>query len=219
MTSYKIYLFGCLFCFAHVLSAQNLFIQEQQNTDKRFQGLYTGVSFSIQNIFGGALIDDLDVLAQKSGFVLELLAGYRLQLLDRRLVIGAEYLYGFTNGDMTIQDPRYSFAVNYQNDQQIGLSLNVGYAFGESRDYLAYFMIGQGRRNFDISFTDQSGILYVQEDQQNFDRFGLGFESNITNKISARLNASKVFVDYGDLKVSQDVEDKLDFNLALIFQL
>lgn len=219
MTSYKIYLFGCLFCFAHVLSAQNLFIQEQQNTDKRFQGLYTGVSFGIQNIFGGALIDDLDVLAQKSGFVLELLTGYRLQLLDRRFVLGAEYLYGFTSGDMEIRDLQYSFVINYRNDHQIGLALNLGYAFGKNRDYLTYFMIGQGRRNFDISFTDQGGTLYGQEDQQNFDRFGLGFEARISQQISTRVNVSKIFVNYGDLNVSQDVEDKLDVNLAFIFQL
>ncbi|MEQ9402853.1 MAG: outer membrane beta-barrel protein [Cyclobacteriaceae bacterium] len=193
--------------------------QELQNTQKRFQGLYAGASFGIQNIFGGAFIDDLDLLAQKSGFVFELLGGYRLQLLDRRFVLGAEYLYGFSNGDMNIRDPRYSFVVNYRNDHQIGLSLNLGYAFGESRDYLAYFMIGQGRRNFDISFMDLIGASHVQKDQQNFDRFGLGFEANISQQISTRVNASKIFVDYGELKVSQDVEDKLDVNLALIFQL
>ena len=193
--------------------------QEQNSTEKRFQGMYGGASFGIQNIFGGAYIDDLDVLAQKSGFAFELVGGYRLQLLKGRFVLGAEYQYGFTDGDLSVKDPRHSFMVNYENDRQISISLNVGYTLGKGHDYLVYLMLGQGRRNFDIFFTDQSGTTYHQEDQQNFDRVGLGFETKITHKFSTRMNASKILTDYGELEVSQDVEDKLDFNLALIFQL
>lgn len=193
--------------------------QEQQKVVKRFQGIYAGASFGSQNIFGGAYIDDMDLLAQKSGFVFELLGGYRLQLLDRKLVVGAEYLYGFTDGDLSIEDPRTSSSVDYSNDRQIGLSVNLGFAFGNNRHHLAYFLIGQGRRNFDISIVDQNGSTYTQEDQQNFDRFGIGFETNLYRHLSARINVSKIFVDYGEMNVSQNVEDKLDFNLAFIFQL
>ena len=191
--------------------------QESQTSEKKFQGVYTGISLGVQNIFGGAFIDEVDVLAQKSGFVLEILGGFRFQLLERRFVLGAEYQYGFTNGDMSIEDNL--FTVNYSNNRQIGLSLNLGYAFGENRNHLAYFLIGQGRRNFDIIIREQAGTTYTQMDQQNFDRFGLGVETNFSRQISCRLNVSRIFVDYGDLIVTQDVEDKLDVNLAFIFQL
>lgn len=190
----------------------------QDTKSRPFQGPYLGVSTGSQNIFGGAFIDDLDVLGQKSGFVLDILGGYRLQLLNERLVIGAEYLYGYTDGDMTYVDPRYGFNINYQNDRQIGIAMNLGYAFGVERNYHAFIVIGQCRRKFEIDFMDNGGVIYNQKDEQNFERYGLGFEAKSFEKISLRISAAKISVDYGELELTQNVEDRFDFNAAVIFQ-
>lgn len=190
----------------------------QDTKSRPFQGPYLGVSLGSQNIFGGAFLDDLDVLAQKSGFVLDILGGYRLQLLDERLVVGAEYLYGFTDGDLTYRDPRYGFKIDYQNDRQIGIAMNLGYAFGVERNYHAFIVIGQCRRKFEIDFMDNGGVIYNQKDEQNFERYGLGFEAKSFEKISLRISAAKISVDYGELELTQNVEDRFDFNAAVIFQ-
>jgi len=55
-----------------------------------FDGFYLGSSIGSQNIFGGAFINNLDFLTQKSGFVLELVSGYRRQFLKNRLLVGFE---------------------------------------------------------------------------------------------------------------------------------
>lgn len=188
-----------------------------QNT-KNFNGPYGAFLIGIQNNFAGALIDDLDVLAQESSFVVEFSGGYRLQLLRERVTLGAEYLFGLIDGDLSTKDPRYGFEVNYKNDTQTGVAINVGFVFGNQHQWHSFVTFGRGSRKFEIDFTDQGGTSHNQIDEQNFDRIGFGLERVIVSKFTARFNISKIKVDFGNLQTTQDVEDKLDYNLALIYQ-
>lgn len=93
---------------------------QNQTEHKYFDGPYLGVSMGSQNIFGGAFINDLDLLAQKNGFVLEFLPGIRKQIFNDRMMIGFELQFGITDGDLITMDPRYQWEVSYENSTQKG---------------------------------------------------------------------------------------------------
>ena len=57
--------------------------------DKAFSGLYGGVEVGRQNIIGGSLIDDIDVLTQDTRTVLGFQGGLRYQF-DMGFLIGIE---------------------------------------------------------------------------------------------------------------------------------
>ncbi|MEL7120134.1 MAG: outer membrane beta-barrel protein [Bacteroidota bacterium] len=205
------------FCFSNICNAQ--FSDKQILNNRNYDGLYIGASIGAQNIFGGAFIDDLDIIAQKSGLALDVSVGIRQQILNDRIVVGAEFLYGFTDGDLQEIDVRNDINIDYLNSQQLGVGINLGYAFGPERNILVSVMLQQARRNFDISFLNLDGESANQDDRQNFDRYGVMVEFPLLNKISLKANVSQVSVDFGDVEVSQDLKNQFDFNVGVIFTL
>ena len=139
--------------------------------------------------------------------------------MNDRIVVGAEFLYGFTDGDLQEIDIRNDISIDYLNNQQLGVGINLGYAFGPERNILVSVMLQQARRNFDISFLNLNGENANQDDRQNFDRYGVMVELPLLNKISLKANVAQVSVDFGDVEVSQDLKNQFDFNVGVIFTL
>lgn len=202
-----------------ILILLSIHLQAQEDVDnERFDGMYLGSSVGIQNIFGGALIDELDLLAQKSGFVFETSLGYRKQFANERLLAGVELQFGFTNGDLTETDLRNQSSVTYQNSSQGGYGLMIGGVLGKSMRLLVFSYLNNTRRNFDIQITPVAGGAYMQEDGQVFTRYGIGAELPVWGRLHIKASFGAVMTDYGDLVASQSVNDKMDMNLGVSFQ-
>ncbi|MCE7994905.1 MAG: porin family protein [Roseivirga sp.] len=185
---------------------------------RKFDGLYFGAGIGTQNIFGGAFINELDVLAQKQGFVLELSTGYRRQFLNDQLLVGLEFQYGITDGDLKAFDDRFDLDIFYSNNSQSGYGLTLGITPGVRKKYLIYTYAKITERSFEIEFTETNGTDHFQSDGQRFLQYGLGLELHLTKKLNLRTSFGRVDVDFGDMMTSQDVEDQFDINLGLVFQ-
>nr|WP_299485355.1 outer membrane beta-barrel protein [uncultured Allomuricauda sp.] len=207
-------LYLLLFLFSLTIS----FGQQSELSNGHFDGPYIGLTFGSQNIFGGAFIDDLDVLGQKSGLVVELSPGYRKQFLNDRLVVGVAFQFGLSDGDLTQTDTRNQMMVDYKNNSQFGYGIQLGVALGQKKGFLLYAFGNDTKRNFDITVTAINGLSFTQKDGQRFGRYGLGLEVPVYKKININANVGRVSVDYGDLETNIDVDDKTDFNLGITYQ-
>lgn len=190
----------------------------QGNSKHLFDGFYFGTTIGIQNIYGGAFIDDLDLLGQKSGFVLELSTGYRKQFHESRFMVGIEIHYGFTDGDLVETDPRYQFDVFYKNKAQRGFGLLYGVIVGSNKNFLIHGYTNLTIRNFDIEFTEVDGTFNTQEDGEGSLRYGVGLEVHLKKRFNIRTTIGRLNADFGDKVTSQDVEDKFDINLGVVYQ-
>lgn len=199
------------------LKAQNPDTDTAKNS-KYFDGFHLGISVAVQNIFGGAFIDDLDVLGQKSGFVTEFSAGYRKQFVNDRLVIGAELQFGITDGNLEQIDTRNEMTIDYKNNSQFGYGINLGVALGKKKKTLLSTYGIVTKRNFDITISETSGATFTQKDGQRFLRYGLGLEIPVSGNFNLKANVGRVNVDYGDLETNIDVGDKTDFGLGVVYQ-
>ncbi len=216
---FKACILHLFFLFLSLCLSVSVFGQNVANDiqeEKHFDGFNVGIALGSQNIFGGAFIDELDVLAQKSGFVVDFSVGFRKQIIQRKAVIGATFFYGLTSGDLQETDPRNQISIDYQNSTQVGFGLQLGGVIGEKEKVLLYLLAQQSRRVFDIELTSTDGMKYQQEDTQNFEKYGVGVEFPVYKKINVLVNVAKISVDFHDLEVSMDVEDKLDFNVGLL---
>lgn len=186
--------------------------------EKSFDGPYLGVNVGAQNIFGGALIDELDVLSQKSGFVLEFSSGYRWQFSRNKLVFGAELQYGITDGNLEQTDTRNQMKIDYENNSQFGYGLNFGVALGKKRCVLLTTYAYITRRSFDINIRETTGFAFTQKDVQRFIRYGLVLESPIYKRLHLKASIGRIYVDYGDLETNMDVDDKWDIAIGANYQ-
>lgn len=172
----------------------------------------------VQNIFGGAFIDNLDMLGQKSGFVTEFSAGYRKQLVNDRLLIGAELQFGITDGNLEQIDTRNQMEIDYKNNSQFGYGVNIGIALGRKKKILLYTYGNVTKRNFDITISEVGGTTFMQEDGQRFLRYGIGFEIPVSGNFHLKATVGRVDVDYGDLETNINVENKTDLGLGVMYQ-
>ena len=131
-------------------------------------------------------------------------------------MVGAEFSFGWTDGNMEEIDPRYDIMIFYENNNQLGVGLQAGVVLGATHQILLYAFYNEAKRKFNISFETLAGVTYTQEDTQNFGRFGLGAEFPLFEKLHVRANVAKSYTDYGDLETSMNVNDKLDFNLGVL---
>lgn len=191
---------------------------DASKTEKYFDGFHLGISMGVQNIFGGAFIDNLDVLGQKSGFVTEFSTGYRKQFVNDRLVIGAELQFGITEGNLEQIDTRNQMEIDYKNNSQFGYGVNIGVALGRKKKILLYTYGTVTKRNFDITITETNGTNFTQEDGQGFNRYGLGLEIPVLGNFNVKAIVGRVNVDFGDLETNIDVDDKTDFSLGVVYQ-
>lgn len=195
--------------------AQNI-EDEKLIGDKYFDGFHVGLDVGFQNIFGGAFIHNVDVLAQESGLVLGISAGYRRQLINDRLLIGAELQWAFSDGDL--DQTHLDFRINYKNQTQFGYGVNIGVVLGKRKKVLLYVYGKETKRDFDIAIVNLDGASFNQKDSQIFFRYGLGVEIPLHQWFNLTGAIGSVKTDYGDVETNMTLDDKLDFNLGLIYQ-
>ncbi len=183
----------------------------------KFSGLYTGALFGSQNIFGGSYVEGVDVLAQKSGFVLDFPVGLRLQTLNERLVLGLEFTLGITDGDLFHQDDTKPLTINYSNSFQRGFGGMAGWVPGRGRTLLLFLYLNETKRKFDVDIRDRHG-KYSQKDKQGMLKYGLGLELPLKGILHLRASAGLMRVDFGDRITNINIEDRGDFMAGLIFQ-
>ncbi|WP_148232111.1 outer membrane beta-barrel protein [Maribacter sp. HTCC2170] len=192
--------------------------QESTTNHTHFNGFYIGLNLGYQNFFGGALIDDLDVLAQESKFALDFTPGFRKQFWKNKVVVGVEFLFGVTDGDLTTEDPRNQSLIIYENNIQTGLGVNAGIALGKQTNYLLYIYGQLARRNYDVTILNQNQTVDQQEDQQNFKRYGIGLEMPIWHHFSIKSMLGLTAVNFGDMITNIDVQNQIDFSVGLNYQ-
>lgn len=180
-----------------------------------FNGFYLGLDIGFQNIFGGAFIDDVDVLAQESKAVLGFSIGYRKRLFNSPILLGLQINYGFTDGNLTHSEPANQLKINYENNSQLGWGFDTGYAFGDNLFLFGYLQ--EARREFEITIVSPLGT-FQQMDTQNFIKYGIGIEKNLNNAINLRIAIGQVYVDYEDLVTNIDVDDKMDVTIGITYK-
>ncbi|MEX0300625.1 MAG: outer membrane beta-barrel protein [Kordiimonas sp.] len=200
---------------AYVLNVGNVNAQEQSQP-KLFDGLYGGIEISMQNIYGGAFLDNVDVLQEDTRAIGSIIAGWRKQF-DKGLVIGIEGQFGLTDGNLRREQYEGLVNIDYANSSQIALGIKFGYALGVEKDWLLFGYTTIARRSFDITVSAPSGT-FSQEDIQGILQYGVGIEKRWKNGWGVRATAGTVYTDFGDLVTNIDVTGKIDTALALTYQ-
>ena len=183
-----------------------------------FDGLYLGVSVGYQNIFGGSFVNGVDILAQDTRRVLDIPIGYRKQFIKGRYLVGIEYSFGFTDGNLRHVDDINQLEITYENDSQSGFGGIGGVAIGRKRSFLIYGYLNETSRNFEVRIIDQGKVIR-QRDEQGMLKYGLGLEAHLWLGLNFRASVGGLRVDFGDQITNIDVEDELDLMIGLIYQL
>ncbi|MEZ4956918.1 MAG: hypothetical protein R2825_25395 [Saprospiraceae bacterium] len=186
--------------------------------NKYFDGFYLGANAGSQNLFGGSFVDGVDVLAQESRFVAEVLIGFRKQFLKGRMLAGAELQLGFTDGKLMHNDPSKSLTIKYENNFQSGYGLTLGAVFLKNKNLLVYAYAFETERKFDVTIRDAFGF-YKQKDEQGMLKYGLGAEAHLWKGLTARVTMGRLRVDFGDLPTNINVEDKWDMTFGFVYHL
>ena len=191
-------------------------LADDHNSTKHFDGLYSGVELGLQNIYGGAFIDNLDILQRETKFIGSILLGWRHQL-DSSLVFGLEGQLGLTDGDLTRNERNKSLNITYQNSSQLAAGLTIGYALGTKKDWLLYSYVFATRRDFDLSINIGNSH-FTQEDRMGILRYGLGIEKQWQNGFGIKLTAGSNYTSFGDLTTNMDVNGKLEAAAGIVYQ-
>jgi hypothetical protein len=207
--------FSLLITLAGLLSASKTIAQTQQ---KNFDGLYLTLQAGSQNVFGGSWVNDMDILAQESRFVVDMGAGFRKQFLKERFLLGIEFVYGFMDADLSYQSEADQLSINYQCKTQTGFGGMAGVALGSKRNNLVFVYGNETTRKFEVTIRDEFGPYY-QKDEQGMFKYGVGFERHVFKRFNIRASIGGLLVDFGDMPTNIDVEDKLDVMAGLSFQL
>ena len=189
-------------------------IAQANEPGPRYQGVYTGISIGKQNYFGGAFLDDLDVLSQKSARLIDLSAGWRTPLSEG-WVLAIEGAYGIADGNLFLQNANYT--IDYQNEYQLSGGLIAGKIVGQAKNWMLFAYSYFTLRKFDIQISSATGS-FSQQDEQGVWRYGLGLERRLLKNWSVRASLGQTYVDLGGLKTNIEVNDKADAMIGLVYQ-
>ena len=192
--------------------------QSAPEGDRRyFSGFYMGMNIGSQNLFGGAFISGVDVLAQERRRVIEFSAGLRRQFLGDHVFAGAEVQYGLTDGNLMHFDPPSQSDVSYENLSQRGFGLTFEVAGGPGGAVALYSYTRATDRVFEISVVDPGGS-YAQTDGQSFLQYGVGAEVRISGSWHVDASVGRQLVDFGDLVTNIELEKKMDLTVGFVHQ-
>ncbi len=108
-----------------LMASENIITQE-----KVFSGFYGGVEVGRQNIIGGSLVNNIDVLSQDTRTVFSLQIGLRFQF-DIGIVVGAEGSLGFMDSKLNLSNPIKQLYITYENNMRLVLGAMIGFAIRE----------------------------------------------------------------------------------------
>jgi hypothetical protein len=187
----------------------------EADREARFSGAYAGVNLVSQNVWGGSLVNGVDVLAQDRRTVTEFNAGLRKQTAGG-WVFGVEFQYGTLDGDLNHVDTGASLSVQYRNSSQFGFGGEIGRVIGASGRNLLFLYGYETTREFDVSI--QNGLLTgSQTDEQGFFRYGLGLETVWTPRIRTEVLVGTYRVDFGSQITNIDVSGESELALGLVY--
>lgn len=181
-----------------------------------FDGFHFGAGLASQNVWGGSLVDGIDVLAQDRRMVLELSGGWRKQF--GRFVAGVEAQFGFLDGTLFHANPVDSLTVQYEGNRQNGFGLTVGGVLGSRHQTLLFAYAFETTRRFEVVIQDGSRLLR-QKDEQGFLRYGIGAETRLVGGLGLRATIGAYRVDFGDLVTNIDVSGEMEYTLGVVYQL
>lgn len=210
--------FSCtlLICFCFLKSyGQN---SEPNPSTLLFTGVYTGLNGGTQNVFGGSYVNNMDILAQKSRFVTELIFGYRRQFLKGKLMAGLEFQLGFLDADLEYSDPAEPLRITYDCKNQSGIGITIGSSFGQKKNFALFGYLNETTRKFDVE-VQQGSSRFSQKDEQGMLKFGIGTEYHVYKILNVRATFGSMNVDFGNQMTNIDVEDKYDFTFGIVIQL
>lgn len=183
---------------------------------RKFEGLYLGVNTGIQNVFSGAIINELSVPEQSSRWVTEFFIAHRWQFLHDRIVFGLEVQVGLTDGNLTRSYGVFpKLDIDFANNSQAGLGYTLGYVVGRQQRLLIYSYLYQIRRTFDISLSDNGRILEWQRNSHTALRYGLGAEYRMAKSFSIR---TALGTQSTDLDSPITINEALEATLSFVYQ-
>jgi hypothetical protein len=185
--------------------------------ERPFRGLYGGVDYSRQNIVGGSLVNGVDILQHDTRRAIDFFGGTRYQF-HFGLVFGAEAGYGLTDGDLRLSDPASQLAIDYANDSQWFYGLQIGWAFGPRRSWMAFAYLSEVSRDFDVTIQTR-GQTFRQSDEQGMLRYGGGLEWRLAGPLGLRASLGSARADFGGRRTNIDVDDELELSVGLIVQI
>lgn len=189
---------------------------EESPVTRHFEGFYLGINTGIQNVFSGAIINELSVPEQSSRWVTEFFIAHRWQFLHDRVVFGLEVQVGLTDGNLTRSYGVFpQLDIDYANNNQAGLGYTLGYVAGNQQRLLIYSYIYQIRRTFDISLIDDGRILAWQRNSHTALRYGMGAEYNMGKSFSIRTALGSQSTDI-DSRIT--IDHALEATLSFVYQ-
>ncbi len=195
-----------------LMASENISAQE-----KVFSGFYGGVEVGRQNIIGGSLVNNIDVLSQDTRTVFSLQIGLRFQF-DIGVVVGAEGSLGFMDSKLNLSDPIKQLYITYENNMQSVYGAIVGFAIGADKEWLVFGYISEATRNFDVAIK-QGTERFNQKDEQGILRYGIGLEKNIIKHLNLRISAGTSRADFGDQETNITIKNKFEFAVGAVLQL
>ncbi len=156
-----------------------------QGNLKNFNGLYTGLEFGSNYMFGGAQVDNEETIGQGNVPIAGVLLGWR-KSYNNHFSLGVEAQLNKPFGSFENSENPDGTVVSYEIKPQSALQFNLGYTFGVNKKSLlfGYFAFNQTRFNIDIN---RPSGQFKQTDFENFGRIGLGYEYVIMKAFSARI--------------------------------
>lgn len=191
------------------------FAQAQEPTPSAdnhpYAGAYLGFEVGRQNVFGGAFLDGLDVLAEDGTGVAGLYGGWRWAL-SPDWVLGIEGQVGFVDGDLSLTTGPVS--IEYDNDAQLAVGLTLGRTLGQQRRWLIYGYALATERDFDIRIRTPVG-QFAQEDRQGFWRWGMGVETRLSDDWHLRGTLGTSSVDFSG-RTNIDIDGEVDVMVGVL---
>lgn len=185
-----------------------------QADESDFNGPYAGLSAGRYQVFAGALIAGVDVLAQDARTGADIVAGWRRRS-DAGWVIGLELQIGALEGDL--RQRFLGVDVDYRPRQQRGYAVTFGKLMGGRHTSLMYAYVGEMDREFDVLIHEPGGVVR-QRDGQGFVRFGLGWERAFgEHGWSWRASVGSVDADFGS-PTQERFDRGVDLAVAVIRQ-
>ncbi|MEZ5893658.1 MAG: hypothetical protein R3C58_11035 [Parvularculaceae bacterium] len=178
-----------------------------------FDGLYVAADVGRQDMVGGALIDGVDVLAERRRLAATVSAGYRKQFGG--FVIGVEGGYGYADGDLHVVDPAEQLEIDARNSSQFFYGAQAGVLGGADKDMLFFAYASEVKRSYDIDIVSM-GSAFSQTDKQGMLRFGGGVEKVISGPLHVRLTVGSARGKYS--AAAEQPKRHLEFSAGVVLQ-
>ena len=180
---------------------------------KSFDGVYLALDIGRQDMVGGALINGVDMLAQRQRFAGNFGVGYRKQF--GRFVLGAEGGFGVVDGSLSSVDNARQLTIDAHNNIQSFYGAQAGFLLDKKKDLLLYGYLSEVSRSYDLSIVSM-GASFRQVDKQGMLRFGGGLEKRISGPAHLRVSAGTARGKYG--AAVEKPERHLEFMAGVVLQ-